>query len=764
MKPNNRAAGSRVVLYARVSTEEQAGEDHFSIEAQINEMREAAAKYEWEVVGEFVDEGVSGTLRDRPQLEIVLDMVSRKACDIVLVHELSRLSRSVYHTLDIFEILGKHGVGFASVRDPDFDFADPGKRLFLTIIAAINEYFIVLLRDHTSKAKRERARQGLYNASITPFGYEHVGGPKDPPVIIEEEAKVIRMAFEQYATGQYSDIEIAELLNQNGYKTRSGRRFSKDTISTILRNPFFAGKVLYSNKDAGENEVFEGQHEPLISMELWERCQTWRESRRTMSRSVQKQFRIYLLSNLATCDVCGRKLRAQSSTSGTYYREMSYERGFTDCPHQRIGIRTDPIDKQIHALIPMIDLPREWLDEVENRVGDDEETIALQRQRDRLEAELRRLQQMRLAGDFDDNMDFYRSELARIRRQLNSLPTFDQITSLRNTMRSIGNLHEIWDEAEPADQRDLLRLMLNDVSLDVRSGRIASISPLAVFLPIFRQIPGLHESAFGTFTPLWQPDQIADILPIPKIETMRVPLPEPIGLLPFTDRHPLHSSQKKRMTPAISKARDLASKNGPVYLATQIETAGWPEFPMDVRRWPETEGETISLETLLTRAPESSDVLVSQGLLWENALAKDQLTEERVAKVGEKLSQTGVWYLVEPLPIDAPANWVLRFFPAVGEWAKINAWNLHNLYMLFQRLGFSGNFKRHIYSQPVTLGAIKEIANQRPGHLALISERAVENGLDTIQQMIDEHGPKHVVYSEFSLLEAWIQKLKQETK
>lgn len=98
-KKNKNTPGNRVGLYARVSTEEQAGGDRFSIPAQLNEMREFAQANHWVVIGEFVDEGISGRKKDRPQLQALLDIAKRKGCDIILVHELSRLSRSVYHTL-----------------------------------------------------------------------------------------------------------------------------------------------------------------------------------------------------------------------------------------------------------------------------------------------------------------------------------------------------------------------------------------------------------------------------------------------------------------------------------------------------------------------------------------------------------------------------------------------------------------------------------------------------------------------------------------
>ena len=86
----------------------------------------------------------------------------------------------------------------------------------------------------------------------------------------------------------------------------------------------------------------------------------------------------------------GRTLRAQGATAGSYYREMSYERGYIDCPHQRTGVRAEIVEQQMHHLVKYIQLPQDWLEQASSEVGDDEEIIQLRRQRDRLEAERRR--------------------------------------------------------------------------------------------------------------------------------------------------------------------------------------------------------------------------------------------------------------------------------------------------------------------------------------------------------------------------------------
>ena len=301
----------RVAVYARVSTDMQA-EDGLSIAAQLAEIREFAATRQWTVVTEFVDAGISGQTLDRPGLQGMLSAAEQGAFDIVMVHELSRLSRSsVYETFAIFERLGRAGVGFASVKDPDFDLSNPTGRLLLAMIAAINQYYIDILRMHTKKAKREQAREGLYNSSITPYGYALSGSARTAPVVVPAEAEVVRFMFERYVTGRYSFADIADMVNDRGWRTRAQRRFSKDTVTDMLRNPFYAGKVVYKagqrQRDVGE--VFPGQHEALISEEIWDASVRVRQRHQYRSRSLQAVARPYLLSQLAHCHLCGRSLR-----------------------------------------------------------------------------------------------------------------------------------------------------------------------------------------------------------------------------------------------------------------------------------------------------------------------------------------------------------------------------------------------------------------------------------------------------------------------
>lgn len=96
----------RVALYARVSTDKQ------STENQLTELRDAAKRMGWEVIGEFVDHGISGakSRKDRPKLDAMLKGVSRKDFDIVAAWSVDRLGRSLIDLVGLLQELHSTGV------------------------------------------------------------------------------------------------------------------------------------------------------------------------------------------------------------------------------------------------------------------------------------------------------------------------------------------------------------------------------------------------------------------------------------------------------------------------------------------------------------------------------------------------------------------------------------------------------------------------------------------------------------------------------
>ena len=746
---DGKSGAERVAAYARVSTEMQA-EEGLSIPAQFAEIREFVARRGWTVVSEFVDAGITGQTLDRPGLQNMLTAAEEGAFDILVVHELSRLSRSsVYDTFSIFDRLGRCKVGFASVKEPEFDLSSPTGRFLLTMIAAINQYYIDILRMHTKKAKRERAREGLYNASVAPYGYKLAGSPRLPPVIVPEEAEVVRFMFERYVTGRFSFAEIADMVNDRGWRTRAGRRFSKDTVTDMVRNPFYAGKVLYKagQRNRGVGEVFQGQHEALIADDVWDASVRVRQRHQHRSRVLNTTSRPYLLSQLARCHLCGRNLRAQTSNTGGYYRELSYDRGYDDCPNTRLGARIGPLHAQIGAIVRLLQLPPDWQAELAQMLGESEEVTTLANRRARLIAERRRLKEGFLRGDFVEDEDLYRRELERLRRELEGLPSEEDLVQVKQAATLLDSLSEVWDDAEVDDQRDLTHLMLREAQVDVAQGRLQLLYPAAPFVPLFRKIPLLAERAMGSFVPIWPPE-MAELLTIPSLPPLTVAPDVPVAL-PFLPAWPWPADPNARISPALSdilKGRRQGAHEGGAVVA--VPRAGVPELVVDHRKWPDVTLRSLSLPEALA-LPADSLACLDTPL----ALAGPAEFVTLLPQVYALLEPGGYWRIVDLMLPAMPAHWVFTCFPEAWTHVRDVLWSSYKFSHALREAGFGIKLKEHSYYQPVSLAAAHAIARQRPGLLATLSDEAYQQGLARLAHEIRDRGAGTLIGSEFTLVE-----------
>jgi DNA invertase Pin-like site-specific DNA recombinase len=140
----------RVALYARVSTLHNQNPD-----MQLSELREYGARRGWQIVGEYVDEGVSGSRERRPQLDRLMADAHRRKFDLIAVWKIDRFGRSLKHLVNALADLDSLGVAFVSLRD-NIDLSTPSGRLMFQIIGAMAEFEKSLIQ--------ERVRAGLRNA------------------------------------------------------------------------------------------------------------------------------------------------------------------------------------------------------------------------------------------------------------------------------------------------------------------------------------------------------------------------------------------------------------------------------------------------------------------------------------------------------------------------------------------------------------------------------------------------------------------------
>ena len=142
---------TRVALYARVST----ANGHQDPEMQLRELREFVERRSWQIIGEYVDRGVSGSKDRRPALDQMMAAAQGRKFDVLLVWKLDRFARSLKHLVNALADFEALGIAFVSLRD-NLDLTTPSGRLMFQIIGAMAEFERALIQ--------ERVKAGLRNA------------------------------------------------------------------------------------------------------------------------------------------------------------------------------------------------------------------------------------------------------------------------------------------------------------------------------------------------------------------------------------------------------------------------------------------------------------------------------------------------------------------------------------------------------------------------------------------------------------------------
>jgi DNA invertase Pin-like site-specific DNA recombinase len=186
----------RAAIYARVSTVDQ------TCDNQLRDLREYCSARGWGEVGEFIDQGVSGTTDRRPALDELMTAVKKRRVDVVLVAAFDRFGRSVRHLVETLELFRHLDVEFISLRE-QIDTGSPLGQAVFTIIAAIAALERSLLIERVKAGLRRARDQG-----------KHVGRPRvvvNPRVLEDVLSRRLpsRVAAKELGVSQSSFLRLA---------------------------------------------------------------------------------------------------------------------------------------------------------------------------------------------------------------------------------------------------------------------------------------------------------------------------------------------------------------------------------------------------------------------------------------------------------------------------------------------------------------------------------------------------------------------------
>ncbi|MBA7550908.1 hypothetical protein ES705_43438 [subsurface metagenome] len=233
---------TKLVGYCRVSTDSQKEEG--TIEIQEKALRQHSNKNNFELVKIFKDEGVSGSLENRPGLaELFYFIEDNKEIKGVLIFKLDRLARDLYIQEKLIKELDNLKLKLISINEPGLESDDPMRkafRQFLGIIAELEKAFITM---RLSAGRVNKAQKGGFAGGVTAMGYIS----KNKKLIIDEEqAETIRLIFKMKRYKRMGLREIARELNNLNISTSSGKgRWYGRTVKYILENPLYKGVAHY---------------------------------------------------------------------------------------------------------------------------------------------------------------------------------------------------------------------------------------------------------------------------------------------------------------------------------------------------------------------------------------------------------------------------------------------------------------------------------------------------------------------------------------
>ena len=301
----------RVFLYVRVSTQEQAKEG-YSIDEQIERLKDYCKAMGWIIVKIYTDAGYSGASTDRPALQDMLRDIETGKGNSVVVYKLDRLSRSQKDTLSLIEdSFLAHKVDFVSMTE-NFDTSTPFGRAMIGILSVFAQLEREQIKERMGMGKEGRAKEGKWHGGgFTPIGYNYIDGHLE---INEYEAMQIREIHKLYQEGK-AFIAIDGIFHDRGYTQKHGKWHVK-RIKEAMFNELYLGKITYNG------QTYEGVHEPIIDLETFNKSLAIYNSRDYSN--CKNHGRTTYLGSLIYCKSCGARYGATTHVDRQYNKEYRY--------------------------------------------------------------------------------------------------------------------------------------------------------------------------------------------------------------------------------------------------------------------------------------------------------------------------------------------------------------------------------------------------------------------------------------------------------
>lgn len=417
----------KIGLYIRLSKEDENENESESIINQEKILRDFVDEYfepeNYEIVGVFADDGLTGTDTDRPGFQRIAECIVRREVNCMIIKSLARGFRNLADQQKFLEeFIPIHRARFICTGMPFIDtYTNPyaAYGLEIPIRGMFNEQFAATTSEEIRKTFNMKRERGEFIGAFAPYGYIKDPNDKNSLLIDEEAAEVVRSIYHWFVYEGYSKKGIAKKLNQMGepnpeaYKRKHGLRYqnpnskkndglwSPSTIARILQNSMYVGDMVqgryrvisykvHKQITVPEDEWFvvPHTHEAIIDSETFGKAQALhkRDTRTAPGKKV-----LYLLSGFVRCADCHKAMRRKTARGITYYACHTYTDKRACTKH---SIRQDKLEKAVLAAIQvqiaLVDNLAEEVERIRNAPEINRENKRLARSLEQTERQLKK--------------------------------------------------------------------------------------------------------------------------------------------------------------------------------------------------------------------------------------------------------------------------------------------------------------------------------------------------------------------------------------
>lgn len=468
----------RVAIYVRVSTTEAAKEG-YSIGEQEERLRNYCKAKGWDIYHVYIDGGYSGASTDRPALQEMLKDLAEGRFDAVLVYKLDRLSRSQKDTMELIEdeFLPRK-IDFISMTE-NLDTTTPVGMAMIGLLSVFAQLERAQIAERMAIGIEGRAKEGKYHGNkFSPVGYKY---ENDQLHIIDYEAMLIRKAFDMF-NKRIPINRICTEFMEYGYRHRYGY-FLSASMGKMLKKPLYAG---YIEKDG---KLYKGQHEAIVSKEVFDQAQKIFEERKNSPIGKASFKRGSILAGLVICKHCGAKYyktvgkkKLDGTKSKFYICATRSSKGSTKeqrkrqktCKCKNKIYRMEELDRHIFEEITKLSFDPVYIENIKNESSNDNEKDKqieiINKRIKELSAQISRYSDLYSLDSMDMNevkskIDPLGIERQALRDQLNILQN-ENSSSTEEAFELAKSFGEVLERGDDDEIRFTIEELINRIVID----------------------------------------------------------------------------------------------------------------------------------------------------------------------------------------------------------------------------------------------------------------------------------------------------------